>query len=77
LGAVSGRDGRRGSVRPECDVQLAQFKYFPPRHQAFPGEMQRFAPGALWATTEPVISLEIAIESDGSGLDSNDPPAVT
>jgi hypothetical protein len=47
---------------PDCDVTLAQPKQFPPRHGAFRGEMQRFVLGALRAASQPVTSLEIAIE---------------
>jgi hypothetical protein len=63
---------------PDCDVTLAQPKQFPPRHGAFRGEMQRFVLGALRAATEPLTSLEIAIELvKGRGLDPNDPRAVS
>lgn len=63
---------------PDCDVALAQPKQFPPRPQAFRGEMQRFVLGALRAASEPVTSLEIAIEVvKGRGLDPNDPRAVS
>ena len=63
---------------PDCDVALAQPKQFPPRHQAFRGEMQRFVLGALRAASGPLTSLEIAIEVvKGRGLDPNDPRAVS
>jgi hypothetical protein len=55
---------------PDCDVTLAKPKQFPPRHQAFRGEMQRFALGALRAASQPITSLEVAIEVvKGRGLD--------
>ena len=61
---------------PDCDVALP--KQFPPRHQAFRGEMQRFVLGALRAASAPITSLEIAIEVvKGRGLDPNDPRAVS
>ena len=63
---------------PDCDVALARPKQFPPRHQAFRGEIQRFVLGALRAASEPVTSLEVAIEVvKGRGLDPNDPRAVS
>src|SRR5918996_6502103 len=63
---------------PDCDVTLAQPKQFPPRHQAFRGEMQRFVLGALRAASAPVTSLEVAIDVvKGRGLDPNDPRAVS
>lgn len=63
---------------PDCDVLLAQPKAFPPRHQAFRGEMQRFVLGALRSAEKPITSLEIAIEVvKGRGLDPNDPRAVS
>jgi len=58
---------------PGCDVQLAQPKQFPPRHQAFRGEMQRFVLGALRAASEPITSPEVAIEVvKDRGFDPND-----
>lgn len=63
---------------PDCDVALASPKPFPARHAAYRGEMQRFVLDALRAATDPVTSLEIAIEVvKGRGLDPNDPRAVT
>ena len=59
-------------------MALVQPKQFPPRHQAFRGEMQRFVLGALRAASEPITSLEVAIEVvKGRGLDPNDPRAVS
>ena len=61
---------------PDCDVALAEPKQFPPRHQAFRGEMQRFVLGALRAASAPVTSLEVAIEVvKCRGVDPNDPRA--
>ena len=63
---------------PDCDVLLAQPKQFPARHGAYRGEMQRFVLGALRAASDPVTSLEIALEVvKGRGLDPNDPRAVS
>lgn len=63
---------------PDCDVAPARSKPFPPRHQAFKGELQRFVLGELRAATEPLTSLEIGIEMvKCRGLDPNNPRAVS
>src|SRR5690606_16042834 len=55
---------------PELDATLARPKAFPARHAAFRGEMRRFVLGTLRAASEPVTSLEIAVEVvKGRGLD--------
>jgi hypothetical protein len=62
---------------PDCDVQLGQPRRYPPQHQAFRGEMQRFVLATLRASEKPVTSLEIAVEVvKGRGLDPNDSRAV-
>lgn len=63
---------------PDLDVSLAQPKLFPPRHQAFRGEMLRFVLGALRQAQGPLTSLQIALEVvKGRGLDPNDARAVS
>ena len=63
---------------PDMDVSKTKPKQFPARHHAFRGEMQRFVLGALRAASEPLTSLEIAVEVVKTiGLDQNDPRAVT
>ena len=62
---------------PDGSVSLGSPKTFPAQHGAFRGEMQRYVLGALRAATEPVTSLEIAVEVvKGRGLDPSDKRAV-
>lgn len=63
---------------PDCDLLAKAPKQYPPRHQAFRGEIQRFVIGALRASDRPVTSLEIALEVvKGRGLDPKDKRAVS
>jgi hypothetical protein len=65
-------------LAPDQDLSLAKLKQFPARHGAYRGEMQRFVLGALRNASEPITSLEIAIEVvKGRGLDPNDARAVS
>jgi len=65
-------------LAPDQDLSLAKPKQFPARHGAYRGEMQRFVLGALRNASEPITSLEIAIEVvKGRGLDPNDARAVS
>ncbi len=63
---------------PDLDVSLTKPKQFPARHGAYRGEMQRFVLGALRNASEPLTTLEMAVEVvKGRGLDPNDARAVS
>ena len=58
---------------PDADIALIKNKAYPPRHQAFRGEMARFVLHALRTATAPVTSLEIArAVMKGRGLNLED-----
>jgi len=58
---------------PTADVGLSKVKQYPPRHQAFRGEMVRFVLQTLREASEPITSLEIALGVvEGRGLDKAD-----
>lgn len=60
------------------EIKPGKPKQYPPRHQAFRGEMQRFVLQALKDASKPVTSLEIALGVVKSrGLDPNDARTVS
>src|ERR1700733_4317815 len=46
---------------PNADLGSIKQRLYPPRHQAFRGEMMRHVMGALRIATEPVTSRDIAL----------------
>ena len=82
-GALAGLKAKRSEIAGaiehhqralnDLSSTLGRARQFPALHGAFKGEMQRFVLGALRAATEPLTSLEIAIEVvKDRGLDPAD-----
>jgi hypothetical protein len=58
---------------PKADLGSIKQRLYPPRHQAFRGEMMRHVMGALRIATEPVTSLDITLAvMKGRGLNPDD-----
>jgi hypothetical protein len=58
---------------PTADLGAIVQRRYPPRHQAFRGEMMRHVMGALRVAEKPVTSRDIAIEvMKGRGLNPDD-----